>query len=116
VFRGGPGPRPTRVSDETTGFALDPAELRRAASGTAWAADAAQEAGRDLVAALRALAATLPGTRAGPAAAALAAHWEDEAARWVAGARALEGALRATAAATAGAEAALAGLLAGSPP
>ena len=116
MFRADAEPRPTPVSDETTGFALDPAELRRAASGTARAADAAREAARDLVAVLRLLAATLPGTRAAPAAAALAAHWEDEAARWVAGARALEGALRATAAATSGADAAVAGLLAGSPP
>lgn len=104
------------MSDETTGFALDPAELRRAASGTARAADVAQEAGRDLVAALRDLAAALPGTRAAPAAVALAAHWEDEVGRWVAGARALEGALRATAAAAVTADAALAGRLAGSPP
>src|SRR3954471_21392999 len=76
----GPPARPSPVSDETAGFALDPAQLRRAASETARAADAAQEAARALVAGLRALGAMLPGTRAGPAAEALAAHWEDEAA------------------------------------
>jgi hypothetical protein len=103
--------RPTPVSDETAGFAADPAELRGAAEDTAWAADAAQEAARDLVGGLRALAATVPGTRAGPAAAALAARWEDEAVRWVAGARRLGEALAATAAGTAATDAALAGRL-----
>ena len=100
------------MSDETAGFAVDPAELRGAASGTGRAADAAVVAARDLVAGLRALAATLPGTRAGPAATALATAWEDEAARWVAGARRLDEALAATADGTAAADAALAGLLA----
>jgi hypothetical protein len=104
------------VSDETAGFAVVPAELRGAASETAWAADAAQGAARDLVAGLRALAAAVPGTRAGPVAAALAATWEDEAARWVAGARRLDAALAATAAGTAAADAAVAGLLAGDRP
>lgn len=100
--------RPTPVNDETAGFAADPAELRGAAADTACAADAAQEAARDLVAGLRALAATVPGTRSGPAAAALAATWEDEAARWVAGARRLGEALAATAARTATTDAGLA--------
>ena len=112
-----PGARPTSVSDETAGFAVVPAELRGAAADAAWAADAAQGAARELVAGLRALADAVPGTRAGPAAAALAATWEDEAARWVAGARRLDAALAATAAGTAAADvAAAAGLLAGDRP
>jgi hypothetical protein len=104
------------VSDETAGFAVDPAELRGAASDLGRAADAARQAASELVTGLRTLAAAVPGTRAGPAAAALAATWEDEAARWVAGARALDGALAATAAGTTAADAAVAGLVAGDPP
>jgi hypothetical protein len=104
------------VSDETAGFAVDPAELRGAASDTARAADAARQAARDLVTGLRTLGATVPGTRAGPAAAALAAIWEDEAARWVARAGALDEALMATAADITAADAAVVDLLTRDPP
>jgi hypothetical protein len=112
VSRGGPGPRPSCVSDEKAGFAVVPGELRAAAADAGWAADAGQVAARDLVASLRSLAATVPGTRAGPAAAALAAIWEGEAAGWIGGARRFDEALAATAADTAATDTALGGLLA----
>ncbi|NMO90191.1 hypothetical protein [Actinomycetospora sp. TBRC 11914] len=93
---------------DTTGFALDPEDLRSTAVELAAAARQGQEAVRELVAGLRALAAALPASRAAPVAEALAAAWEADGARWVAGVLALGEALAATATSATDADATLA--------
>lgn len=100
------------MSDDTAGLALEPATLRAASAQLVEAGDRAQDAAHDLVAGLRALAATVPGSRAAPAAEALALAWEAEGARWAEEAGRLAAALAATAADAAATDATLAGLLA----
>ncbi|HEY2194233.1 MAG TPA: hypothetical protein VGH76_18300 [Actinomycetospora sp.] len=100
------------MNDDTAGFAVDPALVRSAARELDAAAGQGQDALRALVAGLRALAATVPGSETAPAATALAAAWEAEGARWVGEARRLGEALAATASSGAAADGALAGLLA----
>jgi hypothetical protein len=100
------------MGDDTAGFALDPAELHAAATDLDTAARHGEDAVHALVTGLRTLAATVAGSRAGPAATALATVWEADGARWVAEARRLGEALAATATSSTAADGALAGLLA----
>ncbi len=96
------------MSDQV-GFAVDPADLRRAATAVAAVSHEMRDASRDLAAGLRALAAAVPGSDAAPAAQALATAWEAEGTRLAAAARGFAEALAETAADTAATEDALAG-------